>query len=242
MSKGQHAHSGIDGVGSERTIHKLSWCVYEALREADAKFLVHKAHTVWLARDARRQRLLVRFRAVGFHGGELVSRVGVLGHWKDFDPAATGIVEATKAIVMAAVATGQDKPPGLHNARRACKTDAHRASSSSAEAAAIVLNKIEALTVDAANDETLAGELMRGRCCLGEEQSLCPNLRLVVRDKTHASRRNPGLRVTLRPRPGRRPTDVVRGSPSRGRASRSPSHSLRNLSASRQDHAETGGR
>lgn len=56
--------------------------------------------------------------------------------------------------------------------------------------ASIVLDKVEALTVDAAADETLAGDLMRGRCCIEDEQCMCPNLRLVVRDKTHASRRS----------------------------------------------------
>ena len=40
--------------------------------------------------------------------------------------------------------------------------------------AATLLMKIEALTVDAASDEVLAGELMRGHCQLADEQALTP--------------------------------------------------------------------
>ena len=73
-------------------------------READVNFLLQEASTVWLARDGRRQRLRIRFRAVDFVAGEIVSRVGVLGHWKDRDTAAPGILDAAKTIVRAAAA------------------------------------------------------------------------------------------------------------------------------------------
>jgi len=70
---------GTDLIGSSMRVNKIAWSLYEALREADAIFLLQRAQTVWLARDARRQGLLIRFRAVGFKNGEVVSRVGVLG-------------------------------------------------------------------------------------------------------------------------------------------------------------------
>ena len=199
LSAGHHARAGIDGVGNETRVQKLAWCLYETLREADADFLLHTAHTIWLARDGRRQRLLIRFRAVGFKGGQLVSRVGVLGHHKQHGTDAVGIVDATKSIVEAALQKGRGLPPGLQDARRALHPDARRAlpdarralPETDASAVSAVLDKVEALTVDAAADETLAGEMMRGRCCLEDERAtMCPNLRLVVRDKTHASRRS----------------------------------------------------
>ena len=190
LRKGGHARSGIAGVGGDRRIKKIAWCLYESLRETDAEFLLNTAQTVWLARDARKQRLLVRFRAVGFKNGELVSRVGVLGQQKDCAMDAAGIAAATIAIVQAAVAKGKDRPAGLQENARCASDHARGASDSSAEAdAAAVLQKIEALTVDSAADELLAGELMRGRCDLAPESIACPSLKLVVRDKTHASRR-----------------------------------------------------
>ena len=181
LSAGHHIRAGIDGVGNATRVQKLAWCLYETLREADAHFLLHTAHTIWLARDGRRQRLLIRFRAVGFKGGQLVSRVGVLGHRKQHGTDAAGIVDATKSIVQAALQKGRGLPAGL---------DARRALHDTRADASAVLNKVEALTVDAAADETLAGEMMRGRCCMEDERAMCPNLRLVVRDKTHASRRS----------------------------------------------------
>ena len=155
------------------------------MREAVANFLLKKASTV--ARDGRRQRLLIRFRTVGFVNGELVSRVGVLGLWKDHDTAATDILDAARAIVRAAVAVGEGRPGCWHDdALRACDEHVLRASDpSSVEAAAkILIEKVEALTVGAAADATLAGELMRSRCYWGEEQAVRPNLKLVARDKS----------------------------------------------------------
>ena len=45
------------------------------------------------------------------------------------------------------------------------------------------------ITVDAASDEVLASEMMR-ITTRGALESLTPNLRVVLRDKAHSSRRN----------------------------------------------------
>ena len=57
------------------------------------------------------------------------------------------------------------------------------------QSACEIFGKIEAITVDSAADELLSGELMRGQCQLAQATTLTPNLRLVLRDVTHASRR-----------------------------------------------------
>lgn len=189
LRDGGHTHNGIVGVGSHSRVAKISWCIYETLRKSDAEFLLNTAQTIWLARDARKQRLLLRFRAVGFKNGELVSRVGVLGQFKDYETDAAGIADATEAIVQAAMANGKDLPAGLRGNALRASANARGASPDEANDANTILQKVEALTVDAAADELLAGELMRGRCNLGQDRVMCPNLKLVVRDKTHASRR-----------------------------------------------------
>ena len=188
LRAGAHLAAGIEGVGKYKKCNKIAWCLYETLRRSDANFLLDTAQTIWLARDARKQRLLIRFRAVGFKGGEIVSRVGVLGQYKDFSTDATGIAEATTAIVKASVTDGMDKPAGikeLPHARSASQTNAHCA----LDRAKTILDKVEALTVDAAADEVLAGDIMRGRSNMENDVVTCPNLKIVVRDKTHASRR-----------------------------------------------------
>jgi len=185
---GVHLAAGIEGVGkvgkTNKKCSKIAWRLYRS----DANFLLDTAQTIWLARDARKQRLLIRFRAVGFKGGEIVSRVGVLGQYKDFSTDATGIAEATTAIVKASVTDGMDKPAGIKehlHARSASQTNAQCA----LDRAEAILDKVEALTVDAAAAEVLAGDIMRGRSNMENDVVTCPNLKIVVRDKTHASRR-----------------------------------------------------
>jgi len=79
LRAGVHLAAGIEGVGKYKKCNQVAWCLYATLRRSAANFLLDTAQTIWLARDVRKQRLLIRFRAVGFKGGEIVSRVGVLG-------------------------------------------------------------------------------------------------------------------------------------------------------------------
>lgn len=52
-----------------------------------------------------------------------------------------------------------------------------------------LLTKVEAITTDSAADELLACELMRGNNLEPIENSMMPNLKLVIRDVTHNARR-----------------------------------------------------
>ena len=78
----------------------------EVLREVEATLLTRSASCIWLARDARKHRLLIRFRAVGFQDGAVVTRHGVLGQAKQFGSNAIDILEATKAITHRATTPG----------------------------------------------------------------------------------------------------------------------------------------
>ena len=60
--------------GGRKRANKLSWSLAEALRESDAKFVIDRAHCLWIARDARQGRLLFRLRAIGFHNQHLAVR------------------------------------------------------------------------------------------------------------------------------------------------------------------------
>ena len=57
-----------------------------------------------------------------------------------------------------------------------------------AEKLELLLGKVESLTVDSASDELLAGQLLAGGT-RPEDTAIAPNLKLVIRDVTHASRR-----------------------------------------------------
>lgn len=157
--------------------------------------------------------MLFRFRAVGFHRGVVEVRSGVLGLTKAFGTGAANIVKATHHVVkrflsgnLRRTAGGDDGP--ATSAGEVLPDTLDR-----------VLAKVEAVTVDAASDELLAAELGRGEGIDREDvagllrlrgssrdddapalargpiaatdllKPLTPNLRLVIRDVTHASRR-----------------------------------------------------
>ena len=88
---------------------KLQYCLAEASREKDFDFL-KSAHVIWLGRDERHGRLLVRFRAVGLRNGAIDILTGVLGQAKEFGTGAVALNEATKAIMRRVVAKGANAP------------------------------------------------------------------------------------------------------------------------------------
>ena len=77
LRAGQSLRHGVEGGGGRKRASKLSWSLAEALRESDTKFVMDRAHCLWIARDARQGRLLFRLRAIGFHNQHLAVRAGV---------------------------------------------------------------------------------------------------------------------------------------------------------------------
>jgi hypothetical protein len=105
------------GAGAADKLVKLQWCIYEAIRSADEAFL-KDAIVLWLGRDERHGRLLVRFRAGRMCLGKLELRCGILGQLKKFGTGADNIAKATYTIAKRAVAPGEGLPlacggPGL---------------------------------------------------------------------------------------------------------------------------------
>ena len=98
LRAGQSLRHGVDGVGGRKRASKLSWSLAEALRESDAKFVIDRAHCLWIARDARQGRLLFRLRAIGFHNQHLTVRAGVLGQTNSFGTGAANIVPAANHV------------------------------------------------------------------------------------------------------------------------------------------------
>ena len=109
---GQSLRPGLKGVGSRERANKLRWSLSEALRERDARFVLFRAHCLWIARDARHGRLLFRYRAVGFHKQRLTVRAGILGQTKSFTNFDTGaaIVLAANHVLRRFLTAGLNKP------------------------------------------------------------------------------------------------------------------------------------
>jgi len=94
---GLRMRKGVDIVGQREKVTKLQWCIGEALREQDWAF-IKKSELIWLGRDERHGRLLIRYRAVRWHRGQLQLRTGVLGQAKNFGTGAINLNLATKAV------------------------------------------------------------------------------------------------------------------------------------------------
>lgn len=172
LCKGQRT---VDSVGQYERLKKLQWCLWEAIKEQDRKFLLTNGVVVTLLRDERQGRIALRFIAVDQH---MEVKRGILGQTKIFGTGAEEINRATKHVVESLMTKCLHPPRGC----LAAVSDAERTEAQAH--AATVLGNVKVLTVDAASDELTAGRTGRAG-----SDGITPNLALVIRDKTHASRR-----------------------------------------------------
>ncbi len=167
---------GIAGVGRGGKVRRMEYCLAEA-RRVHIRAQLRKACSISLQRDARQARLAVHFTAVD---PALNTYRGLLGVQRNFGTTAWDITKATAAIFRrAAVICRGTKCAKLDKALlRHMKATVHM------------------ICVDSANDELLSAEIMRQpiREAMGV---LTPNLRVVLRDAAHASRRTHQFSLSL---------------------------------------------
>ena len=167
---------------------QMIYCLSESLKEKTRKAL-KKATCVALIRDERHGRLLIRYRAVDKH---LQLETGVLGQMKDHGTGHENLNKATADLVQQALqpltqsagqSTGEQKSsqPHLESALQQTQTSAAKS----------VLARVEMLCVDSASDELLGGETLRHGDAndVSKYEGICPNLKVIIRDMTHAARR-----------------------------------------------------
>ena len=161
---------------NEHTAHrKIMWCLKEALCNEDREVL-KSAVAIALFRDERKGRLAVRYRAVNQNLDEFS---GTLGQERDFGTGATKITEATTRIMERMCTKFNYAPKYSCSATPTWMPDlmAH------------VRANVMCIAVDSAGDELLASEMMRDRALSQSQVALTPNLKFVLRDAAHASRR-----------------------------------------------------
>ena len=157
----------------------MTWCLAEAVKAMDQE-TVASAEAIALYRDERAGRILIRYRAVG---KDLETRAGCLGQERDGGTGSRNLVVATYRI-MQRFCTRFCDPPQPCRRRSILKRD-------------VLLRlrqRVTSLSVDSAADEVVSAELMRSKALNASLQKLTPNLRFIVRDKAHSSRR-----ITSRP-------------------------------------------
>ena len=162
-------------LGSSNSLHRrITWCLKEALCAEDREIL-QSAKAISLFRDERKGRLAVRYRAVNQNLDEFS---GTLGQERDFGTGATKITAATSRIIDRLCTKFCDAPCGCSATPTAMPS-----------LVAHVRQSVMCITVDSAGDELLASEMMRNQSLAQTERALTPNLKFVLRDAAHASRR-----------------------------------------------------
>ena len=173
---GGAAGSGVPDVGKGTKVRNIVRCLAEASKRCDQQFF-KTVKSVALARDARKGRLVVRFTAVD---SQLQVRSGMLGLAIGYGSRAEDIFTATNSIV----------------SDFATKYKGMRPAASIPGMATAIRRRVHIITVDSAADEVLAAEMGR-KPVLDLMAPVMPNLRIVLRDKAHASRRMLGRNTSF---------------------------------------------
>jgi hypothetical protein len=194
LAKHRSHNCGVPGVGTWRKTRRMEWCLAEARRVLHRRFL-KRATVASLLQDARQRTLLLRLVATN---SELQTRHLVLGLERDYGSGASAVQSATVQ-AMRNLCTVRGQPPG----RRGSPPGSDGPDGPSGQPARGGLDAglfehltsiIEVFAADAALDEQIAGREMQDPS--GSNRPDLPNLRLVLRDKAHASRRR-GCAISL---------------------------------------------
>ena len=167
------SEAGVPGAGSGEKCRKLLLCYHEGMRRLDMNWMKGmKSFTVM--RDSRQGKLLLRYVAVNH---DLRVRRGILGQTK-CEARAAAKLEGTKRLyrrfATKNACLGAFKN-GRHNIRKIFVKPMH----------ALLVDNTHRLVIDAAKDEVTASEMSR---LLGMSP-FTPNLREILRDKSHAATR-----------------------------------------------------
>lgn len=188
--------SGISSVGGQKKCRKLLWCVAEARRESkraifqsadgagaeNGKFLC----STTLFQDARRGSLSLRFTAANSKLERLEGSFGVADLGEKLD--SVGIMHATMAVLQN-FSTRYLSPPHLEEGSGLQRGVPPKPALDS-DLFLNIVTSIEVFVSDAASDELRAGHMLARQSTAEEYHPVLPRLRLVLRDKPHAVRRN----------------------------------------------------
>ncbi len=175
-------HGSTSAVAGRKKACRMTWCLAEAAKDIERAHM-KKSMVVALHQDARDQLFLVRYAAVT---PDLKVMRGVLGIAKNFGTKSDDICTATIGI-LENFCTPRISPPVSPTGTQPSAGTVDRNLLEHLRA------KIEMFDADAATDEQRAGHVLQGKSeslSIGTRASaILPNLKLIVRDRTHAATR-----------------------------------------------------
>ena len=171
-----HNIRNVSGGTKSRKQSSMEWCLYEAWREHELEFMA-SATTVSIMLDERHGRLLIKYAATNKN---LDVRVGCLALMRDAGATSIDVVNAVHSAV-ARFCTRGKVHPGINKSTR--NVDAN------STVQEYIRQRVEMFTADGAANEQLAGKMLHPTSLRGDLETKLPNMRLVIRDKAHATRR-----------------------------------------------------
>ena len=175
VKSGGHSSEEVDGVRDPKKVAKARFTLAEAIKQNAHTFLV-SAQCINIMRDERANNTLFRF-----HASQITTATdlgGMLGNEQGFDSTAEGISAATMRVYARFCTNFTNAPPACV-LRPTFKQDVYN-------------NMVKAtrlLTVDAASKEQASGADMSVSNTVSGSDPLLPNMKHVLLDRTHASRR-----------------------------------------------------
>lgn len=164
--------------GTYRKTRKVEWCLAEARRHMHRHFL-RTADVASLLQDGRHRSLLVKLVATN---ANLEVRSIVLGLQRDYGSCNKAVQAATIQAIQAFCIEGRGAPMTPVKA-----DDPGGDGTLDRDLFKRILSRVEMFVADGAADEQLAGRELQQPSSGGAPP--LPNLRVVLRDKAHASRR-----------------------------------------------------
>ena len=180
--------SGLASVGGQKKCRKMIWCLAEGYRMIkrqhwrDGQGVDNKPllTSTTLFQDARKGQLCVRFSTANSAVEQMSGHMWTVDAAKEFSLDSVGVASATKAAVRL-FCTPCAHPPHYEKP--------HEASVDTALLAR-VSGSIESFVSDSASDEIRAGHFLANQRTRTDYIETFPHLKIVTRDKPHATRRN----------------------------------------------------
>jgi hypothetical protein len=180
--RGQSCLAASAEVGQGRTrTAMMTWCLAEAAKDAE-KSTLSSCIVIGLHQDGSAGRLLVRYTAVD---GRLERHTGLLGLAQDFGTKSNDTYKATMSIIRAFCTsrTSPANPVAVLEKARGHLDDFDRTLHDN------IKRRVELFDADAAADEQRVARLLRGKSTSGPQHEALPNLKVIMRDRTHAATR-----------------------------------------------------
>ena len=181
----------VPSIAGHKKCRKMVWCLAEAHREIKrSMFCSGKGVddddvliSTTLYQDCRKGKLTVRFTAASSRLERRSGHLGTVDLAKDFSLDSIGIMQGTFFILKSFCVRGLGAPYVENEAKTpkpALDGDLEK----------MLLPSVETFVSDAASDEIRAGHMLCGQSTRTQYLPRLPGLKVVVRDKPHATRRN----------------------------------------------------